>query len=140
VIEFPEEPRASSSSSSPGAGRAADPATEAELWLRRELAFLHRVERRILRRAHWRREAWRVVAVGSMLAVFALCWYLAAIATGGSAQGSCAGKVSTSATAGSGSAATGASGQGSTARQSGTTSTTKTASGTAASCGSSSRS
>lgn len=130
MIEFPEEPRASSSSPSNGAGRAADPATEAELWLRRELAFLHRVERRILRRAHWRREAWRLAAVGSILAVFALCWYLAAAATGSSA-GSCAGKASTTA------AAHSATTSGSTTEHgSATTSTTKTASGTATSCGS----
>src|SRR6185312_4867704 len=134
VIEFPEEPRASSSSPSNGAGRAAYPATEAELWLRRELAFLHRVERRILRRAHWRREAWRLAAVGSILAVFALCWYLAAAATG-STTGSCAGKTSATAAA-HGSTAQQTSDQGSSTHGSGTTSTTKTTSGTAASCGS----
>lgn len=128
MIEFPEEPRASSSGPN-GAGRAADPATEAELWLRRELAFLHRVERRILRRAHWRREAWRLVAVGSILAVFALCWYLAAAATGSPANGSCPSKATTT------TAARSSTDQGST-HQSAATSTTKTASGTAASCGS----
>lgn len=140
MIEFPEEPRASSSGPN-GAGRAAEPATEAELWLRRELAFLQRVERRILRRAHWRREAWRLVAVGSILAVFALCWYLAAAATGSPANNACPSKSSTTAAA-SAKGATGATGatggagdQGST-KQSATTSTTKAGSGTAASCGS----
>ncbi|WP_034268983.1 hypothetical protein [Actinospica robiniae] len=128
MIEFPEEPRASSSGSH-GSGRAAQPATEAELWLRRELAFLHRVERRILRRAHWRREAWRLVAVGSILAVFALCWYLAAAATGSPTNSACPSKAATTA------AAHSSTDQGST-HPSGPTSNTKAAPGTAASCGS----
>lgn len=52
---------------------------EAEDWLRRELDFLRGAERRILRRARMREEAWRAAAVAFILAIFACCWYLAAL-------------------------------------------------------------
>jgi hypothetical protein len=98
---------------------------EAEAWLRRELAFLHRVERRIVRRERWRKEAWRAVTVAAILAVFALCWYLAALATHSAADSACTGKAGTTVSA---HAATGKTTAGSA--------TAKTGSGSAASCGS----
>lgn len=69
MTEFPEDsPRARE-----------DP--EAEDWLRRELAFLHGVERRVVRRARAREEAWRVGAVALIFVMFASCWYLAALSS-----------------------------------------------------------
>jgi hypothetical protein len=62
---------------------------EAEDWLRRELAFLHDVERRILRRTRLREGAWRAAAVAIILAVFACCWYLAVLGSEGSAGWAC---------------------------------------------------
>lgn len=62
---------------------------EAEAWLRRELEFLHGVERRILRRSRVRDEAWRAAAVGFILAMFACCWYLAALGSSGSGGSAC---------------------------------------------------
>ncbi len=135
MIEFPEESRAGSSSSDGGQAwwYRAGVSTETEAWLRRELAFLHRVERRILRRARWREEAWRAVAVACILAVFSLCWYLAAVSANGSSS-SCKGAATTATAAAHGSGTT------STTNATGSTdksgSTDKTTSGTAASCGS----
>lgn len=100
MIEFPDEFGASPAQPA-GAGHGpsrAGAATETEVWLRRELAFLHRVERRILRRERWRREAWRGIVVACILSIFALCWYLAALATG-PAHHSCPGKATSTATA-----------------------------------------
>lgn len=77
VMEFPEEPRVPDAHRSPRS-RAEH---ETEIWLRRELAFLYGVERRIRRRARFRREAWRAGAVALILAMFAACWYLAAISS-----------------------------------------------------------
>ncbi|MBR7834129.1 hypothetical protein KDL01_12705 [Actinospica durhamensis] len=138
VIEFPEDWRAGSSSpepgGQPGGWRAAGATAEAEVWLRRELAFLHRVERRILRRERWRREAWRGVVVACILAVFSLCWYLAAVSTDGSSSASCSGKATTTASTAQGS--TGKSGSTGTTGSTGTAGSTGKSSGTAASCGS----
>jgi Mg/Co/Ni transporter MgtE len=134
VTEFPEDPRASSSSQS-GPGGRAGAATEAELWLRRELAFLQRVERRILRRARWRREAWRGIVVGVILAVFALCWYLAALATDGSANRSCTGKATTTAAAQGSTTHQSGANQATTTSAAGGTAVSRSASGTATSCG-----
>jgi hypothetical protein len=78
-MEFPEEPRPGRDPRdhrSPSSGEH-----ETEVWLRRELAFLYGVERRILRRARIRREAWRAAAVTAILAMFAACWYLAAVSS-----------------------------------------------------------
>jgi hypothetical protein len=77
VVEFPED-------SSRARGDR-----EAEEWLRRELEFLRGVERRILRRARVREDAWRAVAVTVILAMFACCWYLAALSSGDSAGSAC---------------------------------------------------
>jgi hypothetical protein len=77
VVEFPEEPRSHDAHRS----RRSRSEHETEIWLRRELAFLYGVERRIKRRARLRREAWRAAAVALILAMFAACWYLAAISS-----------------------------------------------------------
>jgi len=77
VTEFPDD--------SPRAREA----REAEDWLRRELEFLRGAERRFLRRARLREEAWRAAAVAFILAIFALCWYLAALGTGAGAGAPC---------------------------------------------------
>ena len=91
MMEFPED-----------APRARED-REAEDWLRGELEFLHGVERRIRRRTRLREEAWRAVAVAFILAIFACCWYLAALGSGsaGSAGPACPSAGST-ATAGAG--------------------------------------
>jgi hypothetical protein len=115
MMEFPDEPRSAGESRTPegqhGAQAHADRETEA--WLRRELAFLYRVERRILRRARMRQEAWRAAAVALILAMFACCWYLAALSAGNSSSKACPAKsataVSAGAHAGSGSGSTAAS-------------------------------
>jgi hypothetical protein len=77
VMEFPEEPRVPDAHGSPRSRSE----HETEVWLRRELAFLYGVERRIRRRTRLRREAWRGAAVALILAMFAACWYLAAISS-----------------------------------------------------------
>jgi hypothetical protein len=105
-MEFPEDPRGDSRSPDAQPPQAQD--REAEAWLRRELAFLYGVERRILRRARVRREAWRAAAVALILAVFACCWYLAALSSEGSSGTACPAKSATAnaaAKAGSGSGA-----------------------------------
>jgi len=76
-MEFPEEPRVPDAPRSPRS-RAEH---ETEIWLRRELAFLYGVERKIKRRTRFRREAWRAAAVALILAMFAACWYLAALSS-----------------------------------------------------------
>ena len=76
-MELPEEPRSPDAHRSPRS-RAEH---ETEIWLRRELAFLYGVERRIKRRTRLRREAWRAAAVALILAMFAACWYLAALSS-----------------------------------------------------------
>jgi hypothetical protein len=81
-MEFPEEPRSSDAHGSP----RPRPGQEAEVWLRRELAFLYGVERRIKRRARLRREAWRAAAVALILAIFSVCWYLAALSSDSAAS------------------------------------------------------
>lgn len=90
-MEFPEDqrsdPRGEPRAPDARPARAQDHETEA--WLRRELAFLHGVERRILRRERMRREAWRAAAVALILAVFSCCWYLAALGGEGSAPAAC---------------------------------------------------
>ena len=156
MIEFPEDWRAGAASPEPngaGAWRAAGATAEAEVWLRRELAFLHRVERRILRRERWRQEAWRGIVVACILAVFSLCWYLAAVSTDGSSGAACSGKGTTASAAAQGSTgksgstgttsstgkagSTGTTGSTGKAGSTGTTgSTAESGSGTAASCGS----
>lgn len=88
-MEFPEEPRPARDPRIPndpgpgpvdGAPRSrAD--LEAEAWLRRELAFLYGVERAIKRRARLRKEGWRAIAVAVILAMFAACWYVAAVSS-----------------------------------------------------------
>ena len=82
MTEFPEEPRPADAQGSP----RSRPAHESEVWLRRELAFLYGVERRIARRARLRREAWRAAAVALILAIFAACWYLAALSSDSAAS------------------------------------------------------
>ena len=62
---------------------------DAEGWLRSELEFLGGVEKRVLRRTRVREEAWRAAAVAFILAIFACCWYLAALTSGGSAGSAC---------------------------------------------------
>ena len=81
-MEFPEEP-ARRDPRTPDAHRSPRSRAEheTEVWLRRELAFLHGVERRILRRTRIRKEAWRAAAVAAILAMFAACWYLAAVSS-----------------------------------------------------------
>lgn len=99
-MEFPEDPRGDSrwDAHSPQAhGQAQDGETEA--WLRRELAFLHGVERRILRRSRMRKEAWRAAAVALIMAVFACCWYLAALSSDNSSSTACPAKASTASAA-----------------------------------------
>jgi hypothetical protein len=81
-MEFPEEPRPSDAHGSP----RPRPGQETEVWLRRELAFLYGVERRIRRRTRLRREAWRAAAVALILAIFAACWYLAALSSDSAAS------------------------------------------------------
>ena len=76
-MEFPEEPRVPDAHRSPRSRSE----HEVEIWLRRELAFLYGVERRIKRRTRFRREAWRAAAVALILAMFAACWYLAALSS-----------------------------------------------------------
>ena len=94
VMEFPEEPRVPDAHRSPRS-RAEH---ETEIWLRRELAFLYGVERKIRRRARFRREAWRAGAVALILAMFAACWYLAALSSEGVASSS-SGKACSAASA-----------------------------------------
>jgi hypothetical protein len=77
VTEFPED--------SPQAREG----REAEDWLRRELAFLHGVERRVARRARVRAEVWRAGAVGLIFVMFASCWYLAALSSSGETGTAC---------------------------------------------------
>ena len=101
VMEFPEDPRSRPEPQSPDGARPGGHSSngahspragadhEAEAWLRRELAFLHTVERRIVRRARWRREGWRAAAVALILAMFACCWYLAALSSDGASNGAC---------------------------------------------------
>ena len=73
---------------------------ETEAWLRRELAFLHGVERKIVRRARIRKEAWRAAAVAAILAMFAACWYLAAVSSNSlSSSNACATKSATTSSA-----------------------------------------
>lgn len=62
---------------------------EAADWLRSELEFLGGVERRILRRSRVREQAWRAATVAFILAIFACCWYLAALASGGFIGSAC---------------------------------------------------
>jgi len=76
-MEFPEEPRTPDAHRSPRSRSE----HEVEIWLRRELAFLYGVERKIKRRTRFRREAWRAAAVALILAMFAACWYLAALSS-----------------------------------------------------------
>ena len=99
-MEFPEDPRGEPLSPDAHSPRAQE--HEAEAWLRRELAFLYGVERRILRRSRLRREAWRAAAVALILAVFACCWYLAALSSDGSSPTACPAKSASAAAAGSG--------------------------------------
>jgi hypothetical protein len=100
-MEFPEEPRPARDPRSPEP-RPARPSAEheTEAWLRRELAFLHGVERKILRRGRIRKEAWRAAAVAAILAMFAACWYLAAVSSNSlsSSSNACAAKTATSTT------------------------------------------
>jgi hypothetical protein len=77
VMEFPEEPRVPDAHRSPRSRSE----HETEIWLRRELAFLYGVERKIKRRTRFRREGWRAAAVALILAMFAACWYLAALSS-----------------------------------------------------------
>jgi hypothetical protein len=127
-MEFPEDPRGDSRSPDAQPPQAQD--REAEAWLRRELAFLYGVERRILRRARMRREAWRAAAVALILAVFACCWYLAALSSEGSSGTACPAK---SATANAAAKAGGGSGaQASGTRASGAGTVNATASGCSA--------
>lgn len=107
VMEFPEDPRSRPEPQSPDGARQGGHSSngahspragadhEAEAWLRRELAFLHGVERRIVRRARWRREGWRAAAVALILAMFACCWYLAALSSDGASNGACPGNRAT---------------------------------------------
>ena len=95
-MEFPEEPRSPDSHHS----RRSRSEHETEIWLRRELAFLYGVERRIKRRTRLRREAWRAAAVALILAMFAACWYLAALSSDSVASSSNACAAKTVATAG----------------------------------------
>ena len=98
VMEFPEEPRTPDAHRSPRSRSE----YETEIWLRRELAFLYGVERRIKRRSRFRREAWRAAAVALILAMFAACWYLAALSSESVASSTsskaCATKSATSVT------------------------------------------
>lgn len=103
-MEFPEEPRPARDPRIPNdSGRGDGSARsrsdyEAEVWLRRELAFLYGVERRIKRRARLRKGAWRAIAVAAILAVFAACWYIAALGSHSmsAANNACATKSTTS--------------------------------------------
>ena len=104
-MEFPEDPRGEPRSEGHHSPQAQD--REAEAWLRRELAFLHGVERRILRRSRMRREAWRAAAVALILAVFACCWYLAALSDTSSST-ACPAKGASTASASAQSGASGA--------------------------------
>lgn len=100
-MEFPEEPRPSRDPLTPDAHRSPRSRAEheVEVWLRRELAFLYGVERKIVRRARIRKEAWRAAAVAAILAMFAACWYLAAVSSNSlsSSSNSCATKSATTA-------------------------------------------
>jgi hypothetical protein len=97
-MEFPEEPRPARDQWNPEA-RAPHPRAEheTEAWLRRELAFLHGVERKVLRRSKIRKEAWRAAAVAAILAMFAACWYLAAVSSNSLSSSSACAKSSTTA-------------------------------------------
>jgi hypothetical protein len=103
-MEFPEDPHGDARSPDARPPQAQD--QEAEAWLRRELAFLYGVERRILRRTRMRREAWRAAAVALILAVFACCWYLAALSSDGSSGTACPAKSATAAAAKAGDSST----------------------------------
>ena len=94
-MEYPEEPRSPDAHGSPHSR----PGHETEIWLRRELAFLYGVERRIRRRTRVRREAWRAAAVALILAIFAACWYLAALSSDSAAStgNACPAKTGTAA-------------------------------------------
>jgi hypothetical protein len=128
-MEFPEDPRGDWRSPDADSSHAQD--GEAEAWLRRELAFLYGVERRIVRRSRWRKEAWRAAAVALILAVFAVCWYLAALSSEGSSSTACPAK---SATAVSGSAKSGSAATGSGGTQERAANTTRTVDATASGC------
>jgi len=111
-MEFPEEPpRPARDPRIPDAhGSARSRAEyEVEVWLRRELAFLYGVERSIKRRARLRKEAWRAAAVAAILAMFAACWYIAAVSSDSlsSANKACPAKTATAAHTTTNSAATG---------------------------------
>jgi hypothetical protein len=98
-MEFPEEPRPRDPRIPDAHRTPRSRAEHDEVWLRRELAFLYGVERRILRRARIRKEAWRAAAVAAILAMFAACWYLAAVSSNSLSSSStkvCATKAATS--------------------------------------------
>jgi hypothetical protein len=101
-MDLPEEPHARDPRT-PDAHRSRHPhgQHETEAWLQRELAFLHGVERKILRRARIRKEAWRAAAVAAILAMFAACWYLAAVSSNSlsSSSNGCAAKSATTSSA-----------------------------------------
>lgn len=104
MMEYPEDPRSAREPSGPeppsppNYPEGTRPAGEAEAWLRRELSFLHAIERRILRRERWCREAWRVATVAFILAAFACCWYLAALGSDDAMNGGCPSKSTTTVT------------------------------------------
>lgn len=102
-MDLPEEPRPARDPRTPDSHRSRPPRGEheTEAWLRRELAFLYGVERRILRRTRIRKEAWRAAAVAAILAMFAACWYLAAVSSNSlsSSSDACAAKTATSTSA-----------------------------------------
>ena len=109
-MEYPEDPRPPGEPRTPDAhSPEARADREAEEWLRRELAFLQGVERRILRRSRMRHEAWRAAAVALILAIFACCWYLAALGSDHASSTACP-SGSPTAAAGSGSAGSGSAG------------------------------
>lgn len=101
-MDLPEEPHARDPRT-PDAHRSRHPRGqhETEAWLRRELAFLYGVERKILRRTRIRKEAWRAAAVAAILAMFAACWYLAAVSSNSlsSSSNACATKSATTSSA-----------------------------------------
>ncbi|MBR7829451.1 hypothetical protein KDK95_24305 [Actinospica sp. MGRD01-02] len=103
VMDFPEEPRPARDPRTPDSHGPRPPRGEheTEAWLRRELAFLYGVERKILRRTRIRKEAWRAAAVAAILAMFAACWYLAAVSSNSlsSSSDACATKTATSSSA-----------------------------------------
>lgn len=102
-MDHPEEPRPARDPRTPDAhgSRPSRAEHETEAWLRRELAFLAGVERRILRRTRIRKEAWRAAAVAAILAMFAACWYLAAVSSNSLSSNSnaCVTKSATSSSA-----------------------------------------